>query len=573
MRCSGLLIGLAALLLVAACDDDTSVGDGPLGDGKIDVAGRDGGLDRGPPDSTLDHGPSAEMSAPDGAIDAGDAALPDTMPPDTMPPDQVNTASGPVKGTVGTASRVFLGIPYAAPPVGPLRFKPPQPPAPWTQPLNATQFGHICPQTAIAGLAAPPGTESEDCLTLNVWTPYPVPATPAPVMVWIHGGGHVLGATTNPTYDGKNLAEKRGVVFVSFNYRLGPLGWIAHPALGSPSGNYGMMDQQAALKWVKANIAGFGGDPANVTIFGESAGGVSVCTHIASPAASGLFHRAAMQSGTCLTKAPTLAEAEAQGQQLAQAVSCDTAADVAACLRGKSTADLIGALPLKSGVIFGQGVSWGPIIDNALLPDQPLKRVEAGTFNKVPVLLGTNGDEGTLFVVAAKLLLLTQGLYETLVKLTFFPDGNQVLALYPASAYSSPAAALADLLGDGCFVCPTRQTARALSTGGVSTHLYSFTRVPASVSQPFLGCYHGAELPFVFDTPAAPWSTGEGALSAAMTGYWTRMAAAGDPNGAGATAWPSHAQATDAHLQLDLTVAAGAALRKAQCDFWDTILP
>ena len=212
-------------------------------------------------------------------------------------------------------------------------------------------------------------------------------------------------------------------------------------------------------------------------------------------------------------------------------------------------------------------------MDNSLLPDQPLKLLKTGAFNKVPVLLGTNRDEGTLFVMAAGLTTMTQAQYENLVKLTFLIVGDAVLAQYPASAYGSPAAALADLIGDMVFVCGTRNTAHALASNGARTYLYQFTHVPTDLTVPFLGCHHAAEVPFVFGTPATKWGTGEDALGSAMRGYWTRMATVGDPNGSGAVSWPTHDPTTDEHLTLDLTIASGSALKKARCDFWAILLP
>lgn len=259
----------ASLLLVSACSDD----DAPASDAS--VSSREAGADLGASDAT------------------------------TTP--VVTTKSGPVKGVGQGKATSFLGIPYAAPPTKDNRFKAPQPVKPWTSARAADAYGPSCSQDSKAGLGLPKNF-SEDCLTINVFAPRPAPAKAAPVMVFIHGGGFYSGSSALPTYDGRQLAAQ-GVVVVTFNYRLGPMGFLTHPAVESGAANLGIADQQAALKWVQSNIAAFGGDPKKVTLFGESAGSMSVCVHLASPASKGLFHRAVMQSGACSVISPTLAKA------------------------------------------------------------------------------------------------------------------------------------------------------------------------------------------------------------------------------------------------------------------------
>jgi para-nitrobenzyl esterase len=392
-------------------------------------------------------------------------------------------------------------------------------------------------------------------------------------MVWFHGGGFTNGGTAQALYDGRALAEQSGTVIVSGNYRLGPLGFLAHPALGSGSGNYGIRDQQAALTWVQDNIAAFGGDPGRVTIFGESAGGVSVCLHLVSPASQGLFHRAIQQSGPCADNARTQTQAEAQGADLAEALGCAAEADVAACLRTKSVDEILAALPLKEGMILGEGVSWGPHADGTVLPESPAALFAQGLFSRVKLLLGTNRDEGTLFVWAAGLRLMTKPQYETTIQNAFGDRAAAVLAQYPADDFDSGAAALAEVLGDLAFVCPTRRMARLVA--GVNTepaaYLYHFTREPSFSALPFLGAFHAAEIPFVFGTGPAMGGLNEEeqALSRAMMGYWTRFAATGNPDGGEAPAWAPYAEGSDNHQQLDLTISAGNGLKRANCNFWD----
>jgi para-nitrobenzyl esterase len=483
----------------------------------------------------------------------------------------VQTASGPVKGTLGAHTRAFLGIPYAAPPTGSNRFKAPAAATPWTAAKDATAFGPSCPQPTIAGFAVP-GTQSEDCLTLNVWTPYPVPKTAAPVMVFLHGGGFVLGSSAQTVYAGENLVASSGVVLVTLNYRLGALGFLAHSALGSTSGNWGILDQQAALEWVKKDIAAFGGDPKRVTIFGESAGSISVCVHLVSKKSQGLFAGAIMESGACLERVSSSATAEAQGASLASKVGCSTASDVAACLRGKTASEITNALPLKAGFIIGTGADWSPIVDGVTLTASPMSLVKAGTFAKVPLLIGTNHDEGTLFTMLAGMTLLTTAQYIALVDSTFGATlGPLVLSEYPATSYGSPALAFADLLGDLAFVCPTRRTVRAVAAAGVKARRYEFVVDPSWNALAFLGSYHTAELPFVFENPpsGSSFSALEKTLSQKMAGCWTRFAQSGDPDASGEVAWPLYDKTKDQHLELDLSITTSSGLKNTKCDFWD----
>src|SRR5690349_6433505 len=296
---------------------------------------------------------------------------------------------GPVAGVVTPAMLEFLGIPYAEAPVGDLRWAPPEPHAPWTTPLDASTFGSPCPQTPSA-FGIPSSTE--DCLFLNVYVPHrkTVPERDLkrkrPVMVWIHGGAFQVGSAGN--YDPTKLVTAGDVIVVSINYRLGALGFLAHPALSAESpagisGNYGILDQQLALRWVQDNIAGFGGDPKRVTIFGESAGGISVHTQLASPLAAGLFRRAIVQSGAVFAQ-PTLQAAEALGQHSADALGCSD--QTAACLRALSVDDVLANQP--SGL-----QTTSPVIDGVVLPLPLRDAFQNGAFNRVPVMQGSNHDE------------------------------------------------------------------------------------------------------------------------------------------------------------------------------------
>src|SRR5262245_50502161 len=321
----------------------------------------------------------------------------------------IHLADGDVQGTVNEQTRQFLGIPFAAPPVGPLRWRPPEPPAPWQNVLQANAFAGACAQLAsIQG----PASENEDCLYLNVWTPDPAPRKRLPVMVWFHGGGNQQGSAGDPVpfpgvpghfYDAHVLAQERGVVVVTINYRLNVFGFLAHAALagedpGHPyAGNQGLLDQRAALQWVRANIVAFGGNQKKVTIFGESAGSEDVCLHVASPLSRKLFHRAISESGGCTTTTTTAANGAATPASLVAAVGCTGAPDELACLRQVPVATLLDQLRGDGGIV--QSFNFGPVVDGGFLPDQPRNLYDQRRFAKVPYILGSNTDEGTLFLL------------------------------------------------------------------------------------------------------------------------------------------------------------------------------
>jgi para-nitrobenzyl esterase len=523
-------------------------------------------------------------AAPDGGTPDGAAAGP--------PPLTVQVAQGALQGKPADGGgRAFLGIPYAAPPVGALRFRAPQPAAAWSGVRDATKRGPMCPQFQLMVGGGKPtiatGTD-EDCLSLNVWTPAAATAA-RPVMVFLHGGAFVLGSGGDAVYDGANLANAGDVVVVTLNYRLGPLGFAALAALdgedpASPtSGNYGLVDQRAALQWVHDNIATFGGDPSDVTLFGESAGGASVCLHLVSPGSQGLLHRALMESGPCTAFSYPVRDAwEAQGQQLATALGCSGAdpTSVRACLRAASVENLLTALPLRTEIVFGPGVSWQPWVDGTVVPDQPAALFAAGHQADVPLLLGANEDEGSLFFKVlgahvaddADLRLQLVTLYPAAPSSTL----DAVMARYSSATFGTAQDAAIRLVGD-VLVCDARRVARMHAAAGRPTFLYHFTRAFKWIV-PGLGAFHSAELPFVFDNAYQfiPLANAELPLSMAMQGYWSRFAAAGDPNAHDASAttvaWPAYAAASDTDLQLDLTIATQTGLRKDACDFWDGLV-
>jgi para-nitrobenzyl esterase len=496
-------------------------------------------------------------------------------------PTLVQTDKGPVQGIVVGHTREFLGVPFAAPPTGPLRWKPPQPAAAWTAPLDAGKKGPECAQLAELS-STPDPTSSEDCLTLNVWTPATPAATPAPVMVWIFGGGFVLGNGGDPAYDGQVLSEATGAVIVTLNYRLGPFGFLALDALVTEdpshpsSGMYGFEDQRAAMTWVKTNIAAFGGDPSQVALFGESAGGISTCLHLISPPSDGLFQRAMIESGPCDAAGQTLATSEAQGAMLATAVGCTDPSTLLTCMRAASSSSILTALPLSPDFVAASGATWFPIVDGLNITAQPPTLFAAGSFSKVPTLLGTNKNEGSLFFLLGGLNPTTDAEAQAIFEEIYPGEGAAIEAQYPSSAYGGSAdAAAIDAFGDGIFVCPTRRAARALSSAGVPVYLYQFTHAVTSELGAGLGVFHSSEIPFVWGNPylGITLDAQEKQLSTEMMGYWFQMAASADPTGKGAFAWPAYAQATDENIVLDLTLSTETGLKSALCDFWDGLAP
>lgn len=493
----------------------------------------------------------------------------------------IAVTGGCVRGTQAGAVRVFRGIPYAAAPVGARRWQPPAAVVPWRGARDASEFGKACPQLddTIGGKLE----QSEDCLTLNVWAAAAT-RSPRPVMVWIHGGGLVQGGSAVPAYDGQHLARDGDVVVVSIQYRLGPLGFLAHPALSAEdadhhaSGNYGLMDQIAALAWVRANIAAFGGDPANVTIFGESAGGESVCALMASPRAAGLFARAIIESAQCvavngksaraLRGASAGESAEAQGTRIASALGCagDDAA-AAACLRGKSVAELVHARPAALGFL-ASGEHYGLVIDGAVLDAAPRELLDAGKLANVPTLVGTTADEATLFTAQTKLVRPLA--FAAIVAKLFPGRARDVLARYPVDVYGSPKAAFDALVTDFVFGCPTRHAARALRARQPHVYRYLFAHVTAHAKYRALGATHGSEIPYVFGT-LADATADELVLSRAMLAYWAQFAHTGEPSAPDAPAWPAYAVADDPYLELQTPIAARARLRADECDLLDAL--
>jgi para-nitrobenzyl esterase len=448
------------------------------------------------------------------------------------------TANGAVRGLAVGSVDEFLGIPYAAPPVGALRWQPPQPAAGWSGVRDATQFGPHCPQSASPFGQA---STSEDCLYLNVFAPSRrLPGLPSPVMVWIHGGALVTGESND--YDPTALVAD-GVTVVTINYRLGALGFLAHPALtdaNGQSGDYGLMDQQAALRWVQNNIARFGGNPRDVTVFGESAGGLSTLAQVASPQAKGLFERAIAESGSYNLTQASLATAEAAGEAFAGATGC--ADQTAACLR---------SLPVATILAKENPAGYTPNINTEVLPESLGTAFATGAFNRVPIVDGTNRDEWRLFVALSELegLPVTPSNYVSQISATLrvpAPVAAVIAAQYPLSAFPSASVALGAVGTDAIFACPALTIDQSVSKF-VPTFAYEFNDENAPelflppVSFPY-GAAHASEIQYLMALPSAafpqPLSAQQQQLATIMKGDWTTFAKIGYPFSFGSPLWP-----------------------------------
>ncbi len=502
-----------------------------------------------------------------GTTGTDDACATDVTPGETV----VLTDRGPVEGAVTRAGPVaFLGIPYAAPPTGALRWAAPEPAACWTESRDATALGPMCPQ--LAGEDGPV-VGDEDCLQLNVWTPA-ADDEARPVLVFIHGGGNALGTATDPLYDGSSLSDAGDQVVVTINYRIGALGWLTHPEL--PDANLGLRDQVAALQWVAANAAAFGGDPDRVTVFGESGGAVNTCTLLGSPLAAGLFRAAIVQSGACNHR-PQDQYAEQMSTPWLANTGCADEADPIACLRALPPETLVAAEPTGYPDVAGVGgQGWGPTIDPQTLPVQTLDAMRDGTHNDVPVIIGANADETFRFVPGD----LSEAAYEALVLGSFGPLSTSVLEQYPLEDYASPRDAYVAVTSDLKFVCTARRSLRAAATGRSPVYRYHFTHedywVPGGGET---GAFHGLELIYVFGNFDAilgggrtyPTTAADEEVRTRMQALWSSFAADAEPSSD--PSWPVYDADTDPYLQIESTLSTGQGLRTEQCDFWDALSP
>ena len=464
--------------------------------------------------------------------------------------------SGALAGSNSDIS-AYKGIPYAAPPTGELRWRAPQPAPNWQGVRDATRFASICPQR--------PGQEpqSEDCLYLNVWSPAKTAAERLPVMLWVHGGGFTYGSGSSRIYDGTRLAE-HGVVVVTFNYRLNILSGFAHPLLSRESehgsGDYGLLDQIAALKWVQRNIRAFGGDPANVTLFGESAGGLSVSALVVSPQTKGLIHKAIVESGSG-TRITPLDAAEKTGQEFVKKLGLDKDPNLLATLRARSWSDLPDAANYRGA----------PVLDGWAFTDDPINVWAKGKQLNVPMIVGYNHDEATFFMARDGAVSKTAQEFQASVRRRYGEAAGQLLALYPVSTEDDVYWAEISIRTEGRMGLGARLQLRGMFNVPAKAYEYHFSHLPETVRDPKRGVSHASELVYVFGTlpPAADQSSRE--MSEAIMNYWAHFAKTGDPNQPGLPAWPAFQKGNEAYLELHHPIHAARDLNKDKLDIFERI--
>jgi para-nitrobenzyl esterase len=466
--------------------------------------------------------------------------------------ERVETPSGwvvgrPVPGAEEVVS--FKGIPFGMAPVGDGRWRPPRPAAPWSGEFVAERFAPACPQEASV-IFGPIGRTDEDCLALNVWTAASL-GERRPVMVWLHGGGFTTGTGSSPLYAGTALA-KLGAVVVTINYRLGPLGFLAHEALsaespGGVSGNDGLRDQLLALRWVRESIAGFGGDPERVTLFGESAGAASIARLLVCPEAKGLFQRAILQSGGPIEgdrrlrdRVGGLDSMEEVGRRLAVTLGCHSADPAAQLrtLRAASAADVLAAARPAQGP-FANGDRYGPVIDAALIPGEPLELIRAGRFHRVPIIAGTNLNEGTIFLPHLPIRTIDE--FRGFLRDRYGDRARDAEEVAPARTEAEIPAALDRHVTALVFGRPARKLLEATAAQGLPSFGYRFTRTPALDMVRRAGCFHSLEIGYVFGTVLRQpkgLDDVDRRVAEMMGRCWVRFAETGDPNGPGLPEWP-----------------------------------
>jgi para-nitrobenzyl esterase len=473
------------------------------------------------------------------------------------PADEVTIETGKVQGTTNQdhSVRMFKGIPFAAPPVGDLRWKAPQPGPAWSGVRQADKFGSACLQTNVFGdIYFRDNQPSEDCLTLNIWIPAKPASAKLPVIVWFYGGGFVAGSSSEPRYDGENLAKK-GVIIVNPNYRLGIFGFFSHPELSkesghNSSGNYGLLDQVAALQWVVKNISAFGGDPRNITIAGESAGSFSVSALMASPLSRNLFQKAIGESGAFFPRGPNaglrvkpLSDTEQFGLKFAESVGANSLAQ----MRAKSGDELLQAAAKQD-----RGFIFGPNIDGYYLPTDALTIYAQGAQSHVPLLAGWNADEGKIMALLAPQKPTAKNFAEQ-AHARFGDQAAQFLKLYPASTDQEAMLSAQALSGDDFIAFSTwKWTDMQVKTGDSPVYQYHFEQVPAvkpgakigPLPASEAGARHACEIEYVFQTlksqEGVPWTEEDYRVSDAMSSYWVNFAKNGNPNGNGLPDWPKY---------------------------------
>jgi para-nitrobenzyl esterase len=484
-----------------------------------------------------------------------EAAEPDTETAPATDPLVVDTTLGPVRGEATDAGvNRWTAVPFAAPPLDDNRWRPPQPHPGWRDEFDATTDGLMCPQPLVTfgSLRLVSPNQDEDCLTLSVWSPSG--ADNLPTIVWIHPGGQLIGSAHEGLYESTDLAAE-GVVVVGINYRLGTLGFLAHPDAPEDGANFGFMDQQAALGWVRDNIAAFGGDPDNVTLVGHSSGGFSVCAHLAAEASTGLFHKAIIQSGGGCGTYQGLGQAHAAAAAFVASTSCAGANSELECMRALPVEEL--ARLDSPREIVGDGV----VVD-----ETALERAAAGELNDVPIMIGSTRDEYTLFTT--EMAEPTENVLLETVRSRAFSAADEIMALYPAAEYDSNLARFEAIQNDLAYSCAAETFAETLTAAGGTAYRYYFSHVP-EFDPDDLGATHGAELLLLFDTPAGvighspELDTDDSQLSAEIQRSWTSFAANGAPDAP--VRWQPTASSAPTIMQIDTEWSARTEIRDGRC--------
>ncbi len=561
-----LIVGLTCSLWAVGCGSDVPLGAGDAATETADLGLVDGSVDAGAP---TDSGPLTPDAA--SPVDAG-AELP------IQTGLEIDINGGRLRGQASGDLRIFKGIPFAEPPIGRRRFAAPVPVEPWTGTFEADEFGPSCPQQNLGPeflLGDFAGPTSEDCLSLNVWTHDDDRLRP--VMVFIYGGGFIAGGSAWPIYEASRLARRADAVVVTINYRLGLLGFLATEALAAENGddsagNYGIMDQIEALRWVQRNIRAFGGDAANVTIFGESAGAISVCALLGAPSADKLFHKAIMESGMCTLGTERGVGILGSGSSMSggalavEQLGCHEAFDELDCLRSLPADELVASSSLMS--IFTGDVdaitATAPHVDGVLIPEQPLARLARGEADR-PFIAGSNENEGILFA-ASETVLSWRGLEDAIQSFTGLDDerSTEVADLYPFGQFITPTEAWIAFLGDITFICPGVSAAAAAS-GGAPSYAYHFTRSPVLARA--VGAAHGIEMFYVFGTfgeVGLPSNRADERVVETMQRAWGTFAHYGAPDLN--VTWPAFDPAKPSFAILDDPAEVVSTLRSGRCD-------
>eukprot|EP00026_Physarum_polycephalum_P004099 Phypoly_transcript_04116.p1 GENE.Phypoly_transcript_04116~~Phypoly_transcript_04116.p1 ORF type:complete len:515 (+),score=72.42 Phypoly_transcript_04116:2-1546(+) len=466
----------------------------------------------------------------------------------------VQTKYGKVGGYTSSAHKTWKGIPFAAPPLNNLRFKPPQSPVPWSSVLNATNFGPVCYGGG--------NGESEDCLYLNVWVPLNVTSDKQlPVIVWLYGGGFIGGSATGCPGD---FLSGNDTIVVTLNYRLGTLGFLYHPALmdeeNPTSGFYGLQDQRFAFQWVQDNIAAFGGDPSEVTIAGESAGAISVCVHLAAKRSAGLFSRAIMESGFCTLR--PVNQSNVVATQILSALSCTgTNQEILACLLIKNASEVMAAP--------GNIPSFMPTLDPYELDAQPsvILSSERNSWNSVPVIAGVNHDENSMWICPEYSTITDEEYRDTLTEMYGSTYAGLIYQLYPPSSFSSPVRALIDATSDVCWKCPTKKLASQVTDAGKESFVYSFN---VQQSDPCKGAQHSDELAYVFYGVDSPNYAKN--LSTIMRSAWTSFARTTSPSTSfPGLEWYAFNTTAQYYMEFNFTSQLGDMFRQEECEFWEKV--